>query len=786
MPVQREWDLRKLLIIVTRNWWWPVITLGLSLVGAWAYLRYTVATYSSDAVVQIDFSSSIISTSRSQEHNMDLLNLSEAYLELFTSYELVYETVSRLGVNWEIYTVGRVGQSLVFPAPFKVEIDSINSSEIFWSKFPIRVKIGKDSSYSIGVQDTVWAEGKFNRWEFVRGTRFRIVLHKDFSPVEGTIYQVKYLPLSVSTGYWQSRLSVIPKRGISVLRILVNDRSAARAYQFLSTLLETSREYERYIKQARFRSALAQIDTFLQMIRKETGIAQDTLLRFERGNDMLLLPYRKQDAVAAYERLRQRRYSMQQEELRQFQSRVRLLLDTLKSKPEIPTGTLFISATLSQVLQEPIQTINNLIEKRNQLLSVYQASSPWVQSTHNSLVILLQDLIGFLDNLIKSDRSLAALLTEDFQQGKEIAYRSQIIERHASLLETDLNLKQSIYKLLLERKIQLSIDKEAVISSIRVTQPPRLPGAPISPNPIQAYAIAIGLGLVLGVGGILLKELVNQKISYRVDIEEISPVPVLGEIPYDASASGTMNFSRLQLEILRSLRGALGFLWEENAPRIVVITSTVSGEGKSFIAQGIAYVHALAGYRTLLVDADLRRASLSRRLNAPDSGLSLLLSRQRINGHSQPNPLIRLGQENLFLLPAGPIAPNPPELLESPAFSELLLEYAKHFDYIVLDTAPMGLVPDTLAILRHLPHAITLYIFRADYSRVPFLNHLEEVMRIHHLKKIYLLFNGTKLSRPRYGYGYGYGYYGRSYGEQSYYHSPSTPWWKRVREWLPL
>ncbi|MCS6789904.1 MAG: hypothetical protein NZ580_02835 [Bacteroidia bacterium] len=786
MAVQREWDLRKILIIITRNWWWPVITLSMSFLSAWAYLRYTVATYSSDAVVQIDFSGSIIGTQRSQESGIDVLSLSDAYLELFTSYELVHETVNRLKLNWEIYSIGRLGQSLVFPAPFKIEIDSANSSEIFWSKFPIRIQLQKDSLYTIGVEDTVWGEGKFNCWQTMRGTRFRIVLLTGFSPAAGAIYQVSYLSPSVSTAYWQSRLSVIPKRGISVLQLIVTDRSATRAQQFLHTLLETSREYERYIKQARFRSALAQIDTFLQMIQKETGIAQDTLLRFEQKNDMLFLPYRKQEAFSAYGRLRDRRYSTQQEELKQLSNRVRSLLDTLRNKPEAPTGLLFASSTANQFLSGPVQAINSLIERRNQLLRVYQPASLWIQPIHRKLEILVQDLANALDDIIKSDRILVALLNDDLHQGREIAYKSQVLERHASVLETELNLKQSIYKLLLERKIQLSIDKEAVISSIRITQPPRLPGGPISPNPVQVYAVAIGLGIVLGIGGILLKEIVNQKISYRVDIEEMSPVPVLGEIPYDSSVKGAMSFSSLQLEVLRSLRSALGFLWEENAPRIVIVTSTVSGEGKTFVAQGIAHVHALAGYRTLLVDADLRRASLSRQLGTFENGLSILLSRQRANGHSQPNPLIGIGQRNLFVLPAGPVAPNPPELLESSAFSELLLEYAKQFDYIVLDTAPMGLVPDTLTILRHLPYAVTLYIFRADYSRIPFLNHLEEVVRLHHLKKTYLLFNGTKLSRPRYGYGYGYGYYGRSYGERKYYHPSSTSWWKRVREWLPL
>lgn len=166
--------------------------------------------------------------------------------------------------------------------------------------------------------------------------------------------------------------------------------------------------------------------------------------------------------------------------------------------------------------------------------------------------------------------------------------------------------------MLVERRLELSIERSGVTSLIRVTQPPTLPTAPLTPNKIQVYVLMLLLGIVIGVGGVFLREVLTQQVSYRRDIEQISPVPVIAEIPanrrkeqhYKLSAG---YLSNLQIEVLRSLRNSLEFLWEKEGPRVIVVTSTVSGEGKTYISSAIAYVHALAGRRVLLIDADLRR-----------------------------------------------------------------------------------------------------------------------------------------------------------------------------------
>lgn len=416
----------------------------------------------------------------------------------------------------------------------------------------------------------------------------------------------------------------------------------------------------------------------------------------------------------------------------------------------------------------------------------YTPTSPPLLSLRQTLLRNLQHLEYLISELRRLNAEQLRKQRQEWIQKRKQIYEDIFSKRQFSLQEEDVILRQSIYKSLLEKKIEYSIEKEAISSAIRITQPPTFIAAPISPNPIQVYVIGIFLGIVIGVGGVLLWHLINQKVSYRSDIEGLSPIPVIGELPYAKGQKGVFPFSSLQIEVLRSLRSALGFLWEENSPRVLIVTSTVSGEGKSFVARGMAYAYALSGYRVLLIDTDLRRATISHEVGVLDKGLSLLLASPSQVSHPEEY-IVPMGREGLYFLSSGPIPPNPTELLDSPFLSRLIQSLSDRFDYFVLDTSPIGLVPDTLSVMRNLPSSVTLYVFRAEYSRIPFLKHLEEMIKIHRLQKVYLLFNGTRLSRPRYGYGYGYGYYGNGYSRRYYGTSTGSPSvWRRIRELLPV
>lgn len=786
MPIQQEWDLRRVLIVLSREWWWPILSLLFAAFAAWAYLRYTEATYQTTAVVQVNLTQSmrVIGTQNSGENFFPMDVFTEAYLELWNRYDLIDQVVEQLRLDYEIYSVGKVGRSLVFPHPFEVKFNSVSAESLFWQGGKVWVLFDSLGRVELRRGENQIASGKIGQWIPVLGAmsvQIRVYCTSD-CPKEGK-YEVVRLPHQMTVFAWQRRVSVIPKRGITILQVSVTDVSPVRATQFLLSLIERAREHERHLRQLQYDKALSYVDTLVEFFQNQLLSVQDTLYHFKRKDDIPFIEARKARALSMYEDMNKIDRPLSVEYLNAISERLRRLLDTLRRDPGAELVSLPFGAL--QELQEPIAELNQLLERRLQLLKVYQPTSP-VISTQNQLISSrIKALIDHVDQRKREVLYEIGTIRKKFLQDREKFYRDLLSEEQISLLQEDMELRREIYKSLLEKKMQIAVEREAVVSALQVTQPPIVPTKPLYPSPLQVYVIFLLLGGFVGVGGVLVRHLIQQKLSYRVDVEQFSPVSVLGELPYERQKSQTgFSLSPLQLEVLRVLRGALGFVWEGEKPRILLITSTVSGEGKTSVARSLAYVHALAGYRVLLIDADLRRASLSQSLGVRDRGLSLLLAQLTAIEHFE-ELLMPLERPGLFFLPAGPSAPNPPELLETPAFSHLIAEAGRSFDYIVIDTAPVGIVPDTLAILRHLEKAVTLYIFRADYSRIPFLSHLADIIEKHHLKKVYLLFNGTRLSRPRYGYGYGYGYYGEGYARKYYRTDPSS-FWERVREWIPV
>lgn len=793
MPTQSNWDFRRILILLTRNWWFPLGMLAFTLIAARLYLRYATTTYKSDATIQIDLAqTSLVKAGKGGEaFFLPIESLTDAYVELFTTHELVEAIVRELKLDWEIYSVGKVGRSLAFPPPFWIETsDSLQVvGRDFYTLSPLYIELRGDSgTFKLTHGDSILCVGLPGRWLPCGNGKIRLIPTRPEGLPAGT-FAIHRIPERIAVHNWQRRISLLPKRGYTTWLISVTDISPARAQRFLYKLLEHSREYERMLRQAQYQRALLYVDTLLHAVRTALTLAQDSLFMQERNTEMPFASTRRERVLALFTEIEKKRTDFPQEEaLLAIEKAIQRLYDSIAADPGASTALIPITPALPEELRTPLQGINDLIERREKLLQIYTAqAAPVVEMTRLLLRRLMQAQHITRELLDASIESNLRHLRE-WKLQREKLYKDISSERHFSLLQEDIALRRDIYKALLEKRIQLSIDKEAILSAIRIVQPPTVPDMPLSPNPIQVYVIALVLGLILGVGGVLLWHFIHQRVSYRVDLEGLSPVPVLGELPYSREAKGLFAFSGLQLEVLRSLRGALGFLWEEGAPKVIVVTSTVSGEGKSFVARGLAYVYALLGQRVLLIDADLRRATITQQVGFPTKGLSLLLANPHQLLASYQEYIVPMGRKGLDLLPAGPSPPNPAELLESPTFNELIRQLADQYEVFVIDTAPVGLVPDGLSVLRQLPFAVTLYVFRADYSRIPFLNHLAEVVKLHRLQKVYLLFNGTRLAKPRYGYGYGYGYYGDGYASRYYYtgRNGRLPLWKRIRELLPI
>jgi capsular exopolysaccharide synthesis family protein len=313
-----------------------------------------------------------------------------------------------------------------------------------------------------------------------------------------------------------------------------------------------------------------------------------------------------------------------------------------------------------------------------------------------------------------------------------------------------------------------------VVPKAKIIDYPSSSGAPVSPKRSMICLVAFILGLCIPVGVIYLCELLRYQVENKEELQKISNVPILGEIPKSEQSGNVVIHEHATdgfTEMFRLLRTNLLFVLNTPDKKVINVVSSIGGEGKTFITINLGIILALLNKKVLMIGLDLRKPKIGNYLNLENkTGMSLYLS-----GHADRASLIRPSglHPNLFVITAGPIPPNPNELLAVPALDELIAECKEQFDYIIVDTAPVGTVSDSLLLNRFAD--VNLYLVRADYT--PKKNIYEANAFYHQkmLNNMYFVLNASDMHKSsytyRYGYGkkHGYGYgYGYGYGEDAH------------------
>jgi capsular exopolysaccharide synthesis family protein len=289
---------------------------------------------------------------------------------------------------------------------------------------------------------------------------------------------------------------------------------------------------------------------------------------------------------------------------------------------------------------------------------------------------------------------------------------------------------------------------------------PPVAGPAITPKVQQNYGIAIGLGFLLPLLGFVLAEWFNNRVQSREDIEQITSVPIVGGVGHNPEKHPFVVLTKpksAMAESFRALRSNLSYFTNNQEHQVFMVTSSIPGEGKSFATLNLASVFALAGKKTLVVAADLRKPKLFEELNiSSQKGLS-----QYLSSLAGLDEIIHPTEtENLFVLPGGAVPPNPSELLLKPEMGQLMTLLRERFDYVILDTPPLGLITDAFVLSSYADH--TLFMVRQDYTPREVLHALEDYYGTGKLKRVSLVFNDVR--KTGLGYGYGYGGYGYGYG----------------------
>jgi capsular exopolysaccharide synthesis family protein len=318
-------------------------------------------------------------------------------------------------------------------------------------------------------------------------------------------------------------------------------------------------------------------------------------------------------------------------------------------------------------------------------------------------------------------------------------------------------LYEEFYLLMMKSKSEFEIAQAGTIPDFKILSPATLPHAPISPKNGMILGIGAMASLFISLLFIGVLYLINNKITTTHELENFMEVPLLGIIPSSSNSNGqTLHVlehpKSMVSEAIRTLRTNLDFFSAGSTKKIIAISSTVSGEGKSFIALNLGGVVALSNKKVILLDLDMRKAktNLPVQIDDKSKGISTILIRK----NTWRDCLIKTSLNNFDYIPSGPHPPNPSELLLNDEFTGLIDELKQHYDFIILDTPPVGLVTDGIMAMKRAD--ISIYVFRANYSKKDFLLSLKRIIGINKFSNITTLLNAMPANTEK---GYGYGYY---------------------------
>jgi len=565
-------------------------------------------------------------------------------------------------------------------------------------------------------------------------------------------------PFSVAKGY-ASSLSIAPtSKTTSVVVISLKNTNPRRGRDFINKLLEMYNINANNDKNEVAQKTAEFIDARIGIISKELGSTEQDLENFKRTAGITDLSSEAQIALTGNAEYEKKRV--------ENQTQINLIVDLQKYLQGSEYEVLPANVGLQDGgLVGAISRYNEMLIERNRLLRTSTESNPAIVNLNTSIRAMRSNVQATLDATLKGLQITKADLDREASRYSRRISDAPTQERQFVSIARQQEIKAGLYLMLLQKREENAITLAATANNAQIIDAAIADDNPVSPKRMMVYLVALFFGMGIPVGIIYLIGLTKFKIEGRADIEKLTSLPVVGDIPLADEKSGSIavfeNKNNLMSETFRNVRTNLQFMLE-NGKNVILVTSTISGEGKSFVSSNLAISLSLLGKKVVIVGLDIRKPGLNKVFNIPqkDHGITQFLTNPSMNLMDlvQPSDINR----NLFILPGGAVPPNPTELLARDGLEKAIETLKTNFDYVILDTAPVGMVTDTLLIGRTAD--LSVYVCRADYTRKAEFTLVNELSENKKLPNLCVAINGLELQKKKYGYYYGYGKYGKYYG----------------------
>lgn len=565
-------------------------------------------------------------------------------------------------------------------------------------------------------------------------------------------------PFAVAKGYAGS-LSITPtSKATSVVTVSLKNSNTQRGKDYIDKLLEMYNINANNDKNEVAQRTAEFIDERIDIISKELGSTERDLENFKRSAGITDLTSEAQIALTGNAEYEKKRV--------ENQTQINLVMDLKKYLQGSGYEVLPANVGLQDAgVAGAIDRYNEMVAERKRLLRTSTESNPAIVNLTTSIRAMRSNIQTTLDATLKGlEITKADLIREASRYSRRIS-DAPTQERQFVSIARQQEIKSGLYLMLLQKREENAIVLAAIANNAKIIDEAQADSTPISPKRMMIYLAALVFGIGIPVGVIYLIGLTKFKIEGRADVEKLTSLPVVGDIPLADEKTGAIavfeNQNNLMSETFRNVRTNLQFMLE-NGKNVILVTSTVSGEGKSFISANLAISLSLLGKKVVIVGLDIRKPGLNKVFNLPkkEYGITQFLTNSTVNlmdlvHHSDIN-------KNLYILPGGTVPPNPTELLARDGLEKAVEILRKNFDYVILDTAPVGMVTDTLLIGRVAD--LSVYVCRADYTRKTEFTLINELAENNKLPNLCIAINGLDLQKKKYGYYYGYGKYGKYYG----------------------
>lgn len=786
-----SFDFATLYRTIVLNWYWFVLSLIIfGSLGA-IYLRYTTPMYQSTAKLLIKDESGSNRRGQSLQNmsNLGIISNSTGIdneMEILTSHSLAEDAIRDLKLYVNYSTKGRVKDVILYrKQPLNVDVDPEHLEKL---NAPIDLTITKDSIFYI-VSGTYYVptndnsnEGPYSINRKITNLPATIATRAGIITISSNyghtlknsdVLNVSILSPRMAANKYTSELQVSQTaKSTSIAQLQLTDEVPQRSLDYLKQLAIV---YNRQANEDKNTIALRTdkfINDRLSKINTELGKTEGELQNYKQKNGIVELQMNAGNSVANQNNSELKLADVETQ-IELFNTIAREVESSSRNLTQVIPSNVGLDDQSSTSL---INKYNELVLERNRLLRSASESSPVVEP----LTAQIRELNGNIRRAIAAARQ-NLLIQRDAVSAQVNKYNGQVTEtpqqeRMLTQIDRQQEVKSGLYLMLLQKREENSISLAATADKGKLIDDPQLVGK-ISPKSTSIMMVALLIGLVIPVLVILVLQFFRYKIEGHDDVARLTKLPIIADVAVASNkAKGKAdivvheNQNNQMEEIFRSMRTNLQFMLKEGQ-KVVLFTSSTSGEGKTFNAANLSVSFGLLGKKVILVGLDIRRPRLAELFGINDHkhGITNLLVKDNPTAEELQEQILPSGvNKNLDLLMAGPIPPNPAELIARNSLDIIINLLKEKYDYIMIDTAPVGLVTDTLQIARVVDASI--YMCRADYTPKSSFNLINALANENKFPNMAIVLNGIDMSKRKYSYYYGYGGYGKygRYGRASY------------------